>query len=70
MMIESFIFDLDGTLVQSEMLNAHSCAIAVPRLRGLGEMEAKVEWHNGTSPLGRLSSQSRRGWCVAWVQAA
>ena len=34
-MIEAMIFDLDGTLVQSEKLKARSYAIAVQRLRGL-----------------------------------
>ena len=36
-MISAIIFDLDGTLVQSEKLKARSYAIAVQRLRGLPE---------------------------------
>ena len=36
-MIQAIIFDLDGTLVQSEKLKARSYAIAVQRLRGLSE---------------------------------
>ena len=36
-MISAIIFDLDGTLVQSEKLKARSYAIAVQRLRGLSE---------------------------------
>ena len=36
-MIQAFIFDLDGTLVQNEKLKALSVAIAVQRLRGLPE---------------------------------
>ena len=35
-MISAIIFDLDGTLVQSEKLKAQSYAIAVQRTRGLG----------------------------------
>ena len=34
-MIKAIVFDLDGTLVQSEKLKAQSYAIAVQRLRGL-----------------------------------
>ena len=36
-MIQAIMFDLDGTLVQSEKLKALSYAIAVQRLRGLAE---------------------------------
>ena len=36
-MIQAFIFDLDGTLVQNEKLKALSVAIAVQRPRGLPE---------------------------------
>ena len=36
-MIKAIVFDLDGTLVQSEKLKAQSYAIAVQRLRGLRE---------------------------------
>lgn len=36
-MIQAIMFDLDGTLVQSEKLKALSYAIAVQRLRGLPE---------------------------------
>jgi len=36
-MIRAIIFDLDGTLVQSEKLKAQSYAIAAQRLRGLPE---------------------------------
>lgn len=36
-MIRAVVFDLDGTLVQSEKLKAQSYAIAVQRLRGLSE---------------------------------
>ncbi len=35
MVIRAFIFELDGTLVQSEKLKALSYAIAAQRLRGL-----------------------------------
>ena len=34
-MIRAILFDLDGTLVQSEQLKALSYAMAVQRLRGL-----------------------------------
>ena len=36
------MFDLDGTLVQSEKMKALSYAIAVQRLRGLAEPDAKA----------------------------
>lgn len=36
-MIQAIMFDLDGTLVQSEKLKALSYAIAVQRLRRLAE---------------------------------
>ncbi len=43
-MIRAIIFDLDGTLVQSEKLKAQSYAIAIERLRGLDGPElAAVE---------------------------
>ena len=38
-MINAIIFDLDGTLVQSEKLKAQSYAIAVQRMRDLPEPE-------------------------------
>ena len=38
-MIQAIIFDLDGTLVQSEKLKALSYAIAVQQIRGLSEPE-------------------------------
>ncbi len=38
-MIQAIIFDLDGTLVQSEKLKALSYAIAVQKIRGLSEPE-------------------------------
>ena len=41
-MIRAIVFDLDGTLVQSEKLKAQSYAIAVQRLRGLPEPEARA----------------------------
>ena len=41
-MIKAIIFDLDGTLVQSEKLKALSYAIAVQRLRGLAEPEPRA----------------------------
>ena len=41
-MITAVIFDLDGTLVQSEKLKARSYAIAVQRLRGLPEPDARA----------------------------
>ena len=41
-MIRAIVFDLDGTLVQSEKLKAQSYAIAVQRLRGLREPEAQA----------------------------
>ena len=41
-MIKAIIFDLDGTLVQSENLKALSYAIAVQRLRGLAEPEPRA----------------------------
>jgi len=40
--IKAIIFDLDGTLVQSEKLKALSYAIAVQRLRGLAEPEPRA----------------------------
>ena len=41
-MINAIIFDLDGTLVQSEKLKAQSYAIAVQRMRGLSEPEPRA----------------------------
>ena len=41
-MIRAIMFDLDGTLVQSEKLRAQASAIAVQRLRGLSEPEPKA----------------------------
>ena len=41
-MIKAIIFDLDGTLVQSEKLKALSYAIAVQNLRGLPEPEPRA----------------------------
>ncbi len=41
-MIKAIIFDLDGTLVQSEKLKALSYAIAVQRLRGLPEPDQRA----------------------------
>ena len=42
MTIKAVVFDLDGTLVQSERIKAHSYAVAVQRLRGLAEPEPRV----------------------------
>ena len=41
-MIKAIVFDLDGTLVQSEKLKAQSYAIAVQRLRGLAEPDTRA----------------------------
>ena len=41
-MIRAMLFDLDGTLVQSEKLEARSYAIAVQRLRGLAEPDDRA----------------------------
>ncbi len=41
-MIKAIVFDLDGTLVQSEKLKAQSYAIAVQQLRGLGEPDPQA----------------------------
>jgi phosphoglycolate phosphatase-like HAD superfamily hydrolase len=41
-MIRTIVFDLDGTLVQSEKLKAQSYAIAAQRLRGLPEPDARA----------------------------
>ena len=41
-MIRAIMFDLDGTLVQSEKLRAQSCAIAVQRLRSLSEPDPRA----------------------------
>jgi len=40
--IRAMLFDLDGTLVQSEKLEARSYAIAVQRLRGLAEPDDRA----------------------------
>ncbi len=36
-MIRAFLFDLDGTLVQTEKMKAQAYAIAVQRLKGLDQ---------------------------------
>ncbi len=41
-MINAIMFDLDGTLIQSEKLKSLSYAIAVQRLRGLSEPETRA----------------------------
>ena len=41
-MIKAIMFDLDGTLVQSEKLKALSYAMAVQRLRGLSSPEPQA----------------------------
>jgi beta-phosphoglucomutase-like phosphatase (HAD superfamily) len=41
-MIKAFLFDLDGTLVQTEKLKAQSYAIAVQRLLGLARPEQRA----------------------------
>ena len=41
-MIKAIMFDLDGTLVQSEKLKAQSYAIATQRIRGLPEPESRA----------------------------
>ncbi len=41
-MINAIMFDLDGTLVQSEKLKAESYAIAVQRLRGLDRPDVRA----------------------------
>ncbi len=41
-MIKAFLFDLDGTLVQTEKLKSLSYAIAVQRLRGLAEPDQRA----------------------------
>jgi len=41
-MIKAIVFDLDGTLVQSEKLKAQSYAIAVQQLRGLREPDPQA----------------------------
>ena len=41
-MIRAIMFDLDGTLVQSEKLKAASYAIAAQRLRGLTEPDDRA----------------------------
>ncbi len=42
MVIRAIMFDLDGTLVQSEKLKAKSYAIAVQRLRGLAQPDERA----------------------------
>ncbi len=41
-MISAIMFDLDGTLIQSEKLKSLSYAIAVQRLRGLSEPDQRA----------------------------
>ena len=41
-MIRAVIFDLDGTLVQSEKMKARSYAIAVQKLLGLSEPDPRA----------------------------
>ncbi|MQG76373.1 MAG: hypothetical protein FI703_03470 [SAR202 cluster bacterium] len=41
-MIRAIMFDLDGTLVQSEKLKAQSYAIAAQRLLGSSEPDARA----------------------------
>ena len=41
-MIRAVVFDLDGTLVQSEKLKAHSYAVAVQGLLGLEEPDQRA----------------------------
>ena len=41
-MIQAIVFDLDGTLVQSERLKAQTYAVAVQRLRGLSEPDPEA----------------------------
>ncbi len=41
-MINAIMFDLDGTLIQSEKLKSLSYAIAVQRLRGLSEPDQQA----------------------------
>ena len=41
-MIQAIVFDLDGTLVQSERLKAQAYAVAVQRLRGLSEPDPQA----------------------------
>ena len=41
-MIRAIIFDLDGTLVQSEKLKAQAYAVAAQRLRGLSEPDLRA----------------------------
>ena len=41
-MIRAFLFDLDGTLVQSEKMKAQSYAMAVQRLRGLPQPDPQA----------------------------
>ena len=41
-MIQAILFDLDGTLVQTEKMKATSYAIAVQRLRGLSEPDPQA----------------------------
>ncbi len=41
-MIRAIVFDLDGTLVQSEKLRAQAYAIAVQRLQGLSEPDPRA----------------------------
>ena len=41
-MIRAFLFDLDGTLVQTEKMKAQAYAIAVQRLKGLDEPDQRA----------------------------
>lgn len=41
-MIRAFMFDLDGTLVQTEKLKALSYAVAVQRLLGLSQPDHRA----------------------------
>ena len=53
-MIRGIIFDLDGTLVQTEKLKAQSYAVAVQRLRGLPEPDSQaIEAYRSTVGVSR-----------------
>jgi HAD superfamily hydrolase (TIGR01509 family) len=53
-MIKAFVFDLDGTLVQTEILKAHSYAKAVEKLK-----PGKYKLHNIIDSYKKLVGQSR-----------